>query len=209
MVWIQDLNSSFGETTLPRPRAMVWAPQFMAERGWDCHTTQHCSFQMQPGAQNAEYSHYWRSAERVLPCRSLEIPVELSIHRSSQQLILVCFPVFKASKITELHLLTRPHFHFQEAQTFILGGERYRIVLVDPSVFYFERFFDVFKARTVSPCFCFVTFFFLAAKLVGILCGSCRLSHFICSQGLHHLLQTWKELFPSCPSFQPALEQVM
>lgn len=141
VIWIRDLNSSFGETTLPRPRAMVWTSQFMAERGWDCHITQHCSFQMQPGTQNAEYSHYWRSAERVLPCRSLEIPVELSIHRSSQQLMLVCFPVFKASKITELHLLTGPHFYFQEAQTFILRGERYKIVSVNPSVFCFERFF--------------------------------------------------------------------
>lgn len=141
VIWIWDLNSSFGETTLPRPRAMVWTSQFMAERGWDCHITQHCSFQMQPGTQNAEYSHYWRSAERVLPCRSLEIPVELSIHRSSQQLMLVCFPVFKASKITELHLLTGPHFYFQEAQTFILRGECYKIVSVNPSVFCFERFF--------------------------------------------------------------------
>lgn len=94
---------------------------------------------MQPGTQNAEYSHYWRSAERVLPSRSLEIPMELSIHKSIQQLILVCFPELKASKITELHLLTKPHFYFQEAQTFILRGERYKIVLVNPLIFYVGR----------------------------------------------------------------------
>lgn len=110
---------------------------------------------MQSGAQNAEYSHYWRSAERVLPSRSLEIPMELSIHRSIQHLILVCFPMFKASKITELHLLTKPHFYFQEAQTFVPKGECYKIVSVHPLVFYFESFFDMFEA--VSCCFWFVT----------------------------------------------------
>lgn len=124
-----------------KARAVLWTPQFMAELGWGCHTTQDWSFQMQPGTQNAEYSHYWRSAERVLPSRSLEIPMELSIHRSIQHLILVCFPVFKASRITELHLLTKPHFYSQEAQTFILRGECYKIAFLNPLVFYFERFF--------------------------------------------------------------------
>lgn len=130
----------------------------MAELWRGCHTTQDWSFQMQPGTQNAEYSHYWRSAERVLSSRSLEIPMELFIHRSIQHLILVCFPEFKASKITELHLLTKPHFYFQEAQTFILRGECYKIVFVNCLFFYFARFFDMFKAQTVSYCCWFVTF---------------------------------------------------
>lgn len=206
-----DLDPGFEfhlwEDSPPKPRVVVWTPQFMAELGWSCHTTWDWSFQMQPGTQNAEYSHYWRSAERVLPSRSLEIPMELSIHRSIQHLILVCFPVFKASKITELHLLTKPHFYFQEAQTFMLGGECYKIVSVNPLVFYFERFFDMFKAQ--SPVASDNEIFSLATKLLGILCDFCRLSHFICCQGLHHFLQTENELFPSCPSFQPALKQVI
>lgn len=135
------LEFQLWEDNPPKPRAVLWTPQFMAELGWGCHTTQDWSFQMQPGTQNAEYSHYWRSAERVLPSRSLEIPMELSIHRSIQHLILVCFPVFKASRITELHLLTKPHFYSQEGQTFILRGECYKIAFLNPLVFYFERFF--------------------------------------------------------------------